>query len=120
MERGKRQGPGDDRCLINQTTVPLGNGKEESRPRKPTVPTRVQDPLTATGEQVGPWPRCETREGAQIHHRAVWTRPPPNAWWCEAWGRPRSALRVLLHDLGGGREQGESFPGLLKFRNVKF
>lgn len=29
MERVERQGPGDNRCLINQTTVPLGNGRKD-------------------------------------------------------------------------------------------
>lgn len=58
MERGGRQDGGQH--MSHQPASP----RLESRPRKATVPTRVQEPLSEAWGQAGPWPQGENRAGA--------------------------------------------------------
>lgn len=81
---------------------------------------RVREPLTAAGEQVGLGLSVRTARGLKPPTGLPGKASLSTVRGHEAWGRPRSALPVLVYDLGGGRQQGHSFPGLLKFRNVKF
>lgn len=106
--------------MSHQTTVPLGNGREGSRPRTTTVPKGYKNLLLQLGNKSGLGLSLRTGRELKPPTELPGQASLSTVWGHGVWDRPRSTLAVLLYDLGGGREQGQSFPGLLKSRNVKF